>query len=135
MPFLSICPEASAYPARTPRPLTDSRLEFTFDWWHGDDLVGAFPHFLVTTRLRRALARLRDASGFTTEPAKVSKSRFFRTSGGAPRPSRFWRLVVTGKPGVDDVGSTSDNRLVVSARVLIVLLSHTLEQASFQKYR
>lgn len=134
MPFLSICPETSAYPSEAPRRPAGSPPEFTFDWWHGDDLVGAFPHFLVTARLRRSLSRLRDARGFTTEPVRIRRSCFYRSS-DASRLPRFWRLVVSGQPGVDDVGATSDNTLVVSARVLVVLLSHTLEQASFQKYR
>ncbi|HET7293728.1 MAG TPA: hypothetical protein VFM88_14990 [Vicinamibacteria bacterium] len=134
MPFLSISPEPSAYPAKVRSHAAPTPPAFTFDWWHGDDLVGAFPHFLITARLRRALQRLRGATGFTTEPATVRASRFFRARSGAPRLPRFWRLVASGAPGVDDVGATADCTLVVSARILVVLLSHTLEQASFQKF-
>src|SRR5262245_49116351 len=133
MSFLAIYPESSAYPAEGP-PLPASIPEFKFDWWHGDDLVGAFPYHLVTSRLRRSLEHLPDATGFAMEPVRVRRTRFFRASDRARRLPRFWRLVVSGRPCVDDIAATSDSTLVVSGRVLAVLLSHTLEQASLHKY-
>ena len=139
MPFLIITPEASGHPARPGRVLSPEQectpLRYEFDWWLGDDFVGSPPHFLVTSRIRKALAGLPDATGFTLEEAQVAPSDFFKNGNPGRNLPRFWRLNVTGIPGVHDVGLSERRDVVVSGRVFAALLSGRLEQASFQQFR
>ncbi len=134
-------PEPSGHPgdetvvlAPGPPPRIES-LHYEFDWWLGDDLVGAYPFFLVTERLRRALEALDTPTGFGWDEVKVTVSPFFlQTNPGRSLPRFFW-LKVVGKPATDDIGLSKQSALIVSGRVLTVLLGFCLEQAEIYQYR
>lgn len=141
MTFLVIKPEASGHPGEdtvitSPGPPPIARdLHYEFDWWVGDDLVGSFPFFLTTERLKAALTALGSPSGFSFAPVKVTTSPFFRKTNPGRTLPPFWWLKVAGKAGLDDMGLSGQRALVVSGRVLTVLLAHTLDQAEISQYR
>jgi len=130
MPFLALRPEQTG---RSTDP--DGHGPYRFDWWLGDDLVEAHPDLLVTDSLGRSLERPPRLSGFSLEPARVEESEFFNAKCDGRHLPSFWRLHVTGTPGVDDMAMTPDRRLVVSGRTLAILLGHALEQAEISQFR
>lgn len=141
MPFLVIKPEPSGHPGSGTIVETGGEapvvrdLHYVFDWWVGDDLVGSYPFFLATGRLRSALAALGSPSGFSFADVQVTSSEFFRQTCPEKSLPQFCWVKVHGTPGVDDMGLSRDHALVVSGRVLAVLLAHALEQADISQFR
>jgi hypothetical protein len=107
---------------------------YVFDYWLGDDLVGSSPLFLVTSRLRSALLALQPSASLVFEPAKVEASAFFKKSSPEKQLPLFWRWRIEGRAGLDDVGLWGTD-LVVSGRILVALLSCSLEQAEILQFR
>jgi hypothetical protein len=129
MHFMVLKPETTGY------PMSFEPVACRFDAWLGDDIVRAHPLLLVTSRLRRALLRLPDGTGFSFTPVRVSTSPFFRKDNPDRRLPRFWRLVVDGRPGIDDMGMLADHSLVVSLRVVTMLLGFWVGQATLLQYQ
>jgi hypothetical protein len=130
MPFLAVRPEQTG---RSTDP--EGHGPYRFDWWLGDDLVEAHPDLLVTDGLRQSLERLPKLSGFSLESARVEESEFFKEKNGGRHLPTFWRLLLTGTPGVHDMAVAPDRVLVVSGRALALLLGHVLEQAEISQFR
>src|SRR5262249_34240570 len=105
------------------RPPLVKRLHYEFDGWLGDDLLEAFPIFIITDRLKDRLQTL-GATGYELDNVKVTKSEFYRAMepDSPPLPGFHW-LKVTGVAGADDFGIAKDRRLVVSERAMRVLRS------------
>jgi hypothetical protein len=122
-------------PETTGYPVSFEPVACRFDTWLGDDIVRAHPLLLVTSRLRRSLLRLPNASGFSFDPVRVSTSPFFRQGTPGRRLPRFWHLVVHGRPGNDDMATLADHSLVVSLRVVQTLLAFSLREAAMFQYR
>jgi hypothetical protein len=129
MAFLVVEPEI----AGTPRGGA-ADLEVAFDTWLGDDLVRAFPMFLVTRAVRDALAKVPAPTGFGFRTARIRSSSFFRKHNPGRRLPRFWALVVEGQAGRDDMGLTGAKGLVVSRRMLDVLLGFRIGRATMTQY-
>ncbi len=129
MRFLIVEPEIAGTPKGGP-----ADLEVSFDTWLGDELVRAFPVFLVTTALRDGLARVDAATGFTVKSAQIRSSPFFRKHNPGRRLPRFWALVIEGQAGRDDMGLTGARALVVSRRMLDVLLEFRIGRATMMQY-
>jgi hypothetical protein len=94
-------------------------LNYEFTDWLGDDLLEAFPCFIVTARLAQAL-RESSLTGWALKPVMISQSeecRYLCT--GEELPDFEW-LEVVGAP-TDDWSLTSDCRLVVSDTALDLL--------------
>jgi hypothetical protein len=95
-------------------------LHYDFDVWLGDDLVAAFPCFLVTERLAHEL-RASGLTGYELKSVELSKSDLFQDLyPGLDLPTFVW-LDVNGSPGVDDFGVDKQGRLIVSDRALDIL--------------
>lgn len=143
MPFLLVKPEPSSQIGERPRGGEGGLVETTgngapayrFDYWLGDDLVGSPPVFLVTARLKEALAGLGPPGRFAFEPVRVEASSFYRRSNPGRELPAFWRWRVEGRAGVDDAGLWRGHDLVVSGRVFVALLSGRLEQAEIVQFR
>lgn len=115
----------------THRPPIVHRVHMEFDGWLGDDLVTAYPVFLVTQRAAEALASLRP-SGCELEDVEVTPTEQFEFFyPGRTLPLFRW-LRIHGRPGQEDVGLTEDARLVVSARVLECLRRLSLQHCEVQ---
>jgi hypothetical protein len=119
--------DSSVHPPRV------SELHYEFEGWFGDDLLESFPCFIVTDRCRVALERAR-LSGCAFSTAKVTVSdTFHELYPGRSLPVFYW-LKVSGVPGKDDFGISSDQRLTVSERVLRVLESFSIEHCDVEDF-
>jgi hypothetical protein len=118
--------DASMHPPRV------SRLHYEFEGWLGDELLTAFPVYIVTERARRALEAL-GATGIELDTVEVSTSPTFEDMyPGRALPEFLW-MKVRGAAGVDDFGMSADHRLVVSQRALDALGTLT-RQAVIRPY-
>jgi hypothetical protein len=78
--------------------------------------------------------RLPEPTGIGLAPARVRRSRFFRSHNPSRTLPRFWEVRVAGRPGQDDMGLTASGTLVVSRRVLDVLLKFDIRRAVLAQY-
>lgn len=129
MRYLTVEPEIAGSPGSAA-----AGSEVSFDTWLGDDLVRAFPMFLVTKGLRDALGKAGVLTGFGFGTARIRSSPFFRKHNPGRRLPRFWALRVSGRPGRDDMGLTGGGVLVVSRPVLDVLLDFRIARATLAQY-
>lgn len=113
-------------------PPVVSNLEYRFEEWLGDELLGSFPCFIITKSAARKLNESQ-LSGFTLGPVYVTKSAEF----GALHPHTslpdFLRLEVKGTAGVDDLGLAADHRLVVSQACMDALRTFQLDNADIEE--
>ena len=118
---------------RSVQPPKIARLHYDFDGWLGDVLLESFPCFIATEGVVRELMSMR-STGVSFGHVEITKSeQFDEIYPGRQLPEFRW-LKVSGKPGVDDFGLTDDFRLVVSQRVLHVLQSHGLDNATVDSF-
>jgi hypothetical protein len=131
MGFFLIKPEASGRPdGGSPA----GGPSFTFDTWLGDDVVSAHPLLLITAELKEALLGLGHPTGFSLVRAQVTRSAFFERHSPDRRLPTFWWVEVYGRPGVDDLGIGIDGSFVASARVVEVMATFSLGQATLTQY-
>lgn len=118
---------------RTVTPPRISQLHFVVHDWLGDCIVTADPVFLVVPDTAAKLVAA-GFGGFRLADARVTAHEQFHifNPGGRP-PSLRW-LLVHGEPGVDDVGLTEFDELVVSAAVLEVLRADGIGQATVTEW-
>jgi hypothetical protein len=101
---------------------------FIFEGWLGDELLEAFPCFLISSALASALEEARLA-GFSLDTVEISVSpEFLELSSGHPLPEFRW-LKLTGEDRDTDFRLTPDFRLEVSSRALEVLKKFRLDHA------
>jgi hypothetical protein len=108
-------------------------LHYEFNTWLGDDLIEAFPCFIVSAHLKETI-ELAGLTGMVFDSAEVSTTQVFEDLYPARRLPVFYWLKVTGKPGVTDFGLTPDARLVVSERALAALRKHSLRNCDIGDY-
>lgn len=102
-------------------PPNVTRLHYEFYGWLGDDLLRAFPCYVVTERLRAAIEES-SPTGCSFDQVLVTTTTEFRALFPDVQLPRFSWLRVVGQPGVDDFGMGEDPpRLIVSEQVLEVL--------------
>tara|TARA_R110002094_G_scaffold117289_5_gene112950 strand:+ start:1305 stop:1730 length:426 start_codon:yes stop_codon:yes gene_type:complete len=112
--------DVSVHPPRV------QRLHYQFDGWLGDALLESFPCYIVSNELGASLLAS-GLTGFQLEDCTVSKSsQFDELYPGRQLPVFKW-LRVSGTPGQDDFGISSDNELVVSMAAKSVLEEHQVE--------
>jgi hypothetical protein len=103
-------------------------LHHRFEGWLGDDLLEAFPCFLVSSPLAAALEEAR-LVGFSLDEAEVSVSPDFEELYPGRVLPGFWWLKITGEERHADFRLTSDFRLEVSSRALKVLRKFNIDNA------
>jgi hypothetical protein len=142
MRYLELCPEVAALGLgdntvmdKSVHPPIVSHLHYEIDVWLGDDLLEAFPCFIVTKHLADALA---DAhlTGYELRDVEISTSDMFNELDSNIQLPPFVWLHVTGEPGQDDLGLTGNATLVVSERTMSVLRTMQIdncETAAFQR--
>jgi len=92
-------------------------LHYIFDGWLGDELLTAFPCFIVTKRMQQ-LIESANPSGCTFEGVLVSKSELFEELHAERRLPQFSRLLIDGLPHRDDIGTTATGgSIIVSDRL------------------
>jgi hypothetical protein len=128
--------------ARVPKV---SRLEYTFEGWLGDELLEAFPCFIITEKLGTSLMNS-GLTGITLEDTWVSRSELFRELYPRRRLPPFKWLVPQGRVTIPRKGRFTDwsghdfcvtesAQLVVSGRALEALQLHKIEHCEFSRLR
>jgi hypothetical protein len=108
-----------------------SRFHHCFEGWLGDELLEAFPCFLVSSALATALEDAR-LVGFSLDTVEISVSpEFLELASRHPLPEFRW-LKITGKDRNADFRLTPDFRLEVSNRALEILKRFKLEHAEIE---
>lgn len=106
--------------ASTHPPIVRS-LHYVFDGWLGDELLTAFPCFIVTEHMRQ-LIESANPSGCTFEAVAISKSDLFEELHAERRLPQFSRLLIEGIAHRDDLGTTATGgSIIVSDRLLQVM--------------
>lgn len=119
--------DAAAHPPRI------EAVHYEITDWAGDDLVEAFPVYLVTDDLADTLVdsgldafRVRRATVTLSDEAQELLE-------GRELPTFHW-LEVTGQAGVDDLGVTDQGQLVVSEQALDLFQGGTLENCEIDRF-
>lgn len=113
---------------RSTHPPIVRSLHYVFDGWLGDELLTAFPCFIVTEHLRRLIENA-SATGCNFEPVQVSRSELFEELHADRKLPEFSRLVIHGLAQQDDFGTTATGgSLIVSDRLLQVMRGAQLNQ-------
>jgi hypothetical protein len=119
--------DASCHP-----PIVSS-LEYRFEGWLGDELLESFPCFIVTKSLARKMLE-KKISGFSLDRVLITVSDEFREVNPNILLPEFLWLKIGGSPGVDDLGLSLDNRLVISQKAKGVFESGQLHHADFEDF-
>lgn len=109
-------------------PTVVTRLHYVFDGWLGDELLATSPCFIATETLAQALSDAQ-LTGFQVGEVEVSRSDQFLDLYGDKKLPRFVWLKVQGHPGSDDLGLTTDLRLVASQAAMDLLRATGMSQA------
>ncbi len=130
--FYELAPEVAGHLGpgtvldKTRHPPIVQVLHYEFDGWEGDELIEAFPCFIVTETMRRRIESA-EANGCQFGRVKVSRSEEFEElHKGRQLPPFVW-LIVNGVAGQDDFGTSADGSLVVSERILQVMKAGRLD--------
>lgn len=103
------------------------RLHYQFDGWLGNELLEAFPCFIVTETLAKALAES-PLTGWNVDDVLVTTSEVFDELHPRMTLPAFRRLVVTGDVDAD-FSIAGDHRLRVSDRALRLLRRFRIDHA------
>jgi hypothetical protein len=101
-------------------PPVVGHLVYEVEGWLGDDLLEAFPCFVVTERLADAI-RSTELTGWQLEPVEVSQSAQFEELNPGIALPRFQRLHVLGTEAACDFNLDGEHRLQVSDAALLLL--------------
>jgi hypothetical protein len=103
------------------------RLHYQFQGWLGDDLLEAFPCFLVSRRLAEAIKNS-DLTGWRLGNAELTRSPEFEEMYPDRDLPEFLWLQVDYAPAAD-ISISADGRLDVSERALELLRRFSIENA------
>lgn len=114
-------------------PPVVKQLHYEFSGWLGDDVLEAFPSFIVTDRCRQDL-ETQGLSGFEFGLVKVTTSETFQELYPDRELPGFHWLKVSGRVGEDDFGLAEDHRLVVSERALDRLRTCKIDNCDIEEF-
>lgn len=115
----------------TVHPPRVEQLDYEFAGWLGDDLLEAFPCYIVTERLADALTNA-ELTGFTLADLTVSATEDFSEHFHQPLP-RFQWLRVHGRSDVDDMWLHDGHMLTVTETALAALRTAQLANAVIEQ--
>ena len=108
-----------------------SHLHFIFYGWLGDDLIGCFPVFLITEKLKELIV-IHDLTGYQIKECEVEVSdEFILLQPGVDLPKFYW-FQVNGKGSADF--NIARNQLLISNRAYTFLEQFNLNNAIVQPY-
>lgn len=96
-------------------PPVVSELNLNFEGWLGDELLEAFPCFVVTKRVEQAILES-SLTGVNFSSLLITFSGNFTEMNSCLQVPEFSWMKVIGMAGVDDFGLAEDLRLVVSEK-------------------
>ncbi|AOS79898.1 MULTISPECIES: hypothetical protein [Hydrogenophaga] len=101
-------------------PPVVSHLVYEVEGWLGDDLLEAFPCFVITERLADAL-RSTELTGWKLGPVEVRPSTQFEELNAGIALPKFQRLHVSASDAACDFNLDGEHRLLVSDAALTLL--------------
>lgn len=117
---------------RSGHPPVVHALHYEFDGWPADDLITAFPCFLVTDRMKELIEGAK-ASGCSFGFAEVSTSEQFEELHPNRQLPHFSWLLISGMAKRDDCGTSATGSLVVSERLLRAMKGGRLENCDIDE--
>lgn len=109
------------------------KLHYEFDGWLGDDILEAFPCFIVTAKLRTGIENNR-LTGVSFLELKATTSDTFKELHPNKKLAPFYWMKINGQAGIEDFGLAKDYRLVVSAKAFALLTQFKINEADLEKF-
>jgi len=103
-------------------------LEYKFDGWLGDDILEAFPCYIITEDLAKAILA-NTLKGVSFKPVKTTKSDEFSELFPDLKLPDFQWLIIEGSGCLDDFWLTNDCRLAVSDLAFTLLKDFKIKHA------
>jgi len=111
-----------------------TRLHYEIGYgWGGDELLESFPCYIVTETLANRLTNA-GLTGFQLLDVEVTFDEDAAEEHAGEAVPRFRWLVVTGRPGTEDLGITDKAQIVVSAKALDVLRTGRLDRCDVEQF-
>lgn len=108
-------------------------LHYVLHGWLGDDIIEAFPCFVISTRMADEIARL-GLTGFVLRDVKVTTARQFEElHPGLQLPRFTWLDVTASHPELTDFRLDPGARLEVTDRALGALRRFRLANAEISQ--
>jgi hypothetical protein len=117
----------------TVHPPLVSVLEYEFDGWLGDDILESFPCYIITERLKNLLEESL-FTGYIFDNVIISTSETFDELYPETNLPEFHWLKIEGEAGIEDIGFSESNHLIVSESFLKVLLQVNLKHCLTEEY-
>lgn len=111
-----------------------SKLTYEFEGWQGDDLLAAFPCFIVSRRLA-GLIENATLIGYTLAPVAITKSELFMDLHPDRELPAFKWLQMDGSAGADDFFIDTRRRPVVSEAAFNIITQTNINHCEINKYR
>ena len=109
-----------------------TELQYLFHGWLGDDLLEAFPCYIMTVRLKNELLRS-SLTGYMFKAVEVTVSDQFKELYPAREIGKFAWFLPIGQAGVDDFGISETYQLVVSEEALRILKQFQIKHCDVVK--
>jgi len=110
------------------------KLTYESDGWLGDDILESFPCYIITEPLKKRL-EISKPSGCGFDNVDIVKSEQFNMLYPSRELPKFYWLRIHGKAGMDDLGISDDNMLIVSERILRVMSQFHLDNCDIEEYQ
>lgn len=118
---------------RSTHPPIVRSLHYVFDGWLGDEVLTAFPCFIVTRRMQQFIESA-NPSGCSFEEVIVSRSDQFEELHSDRKLPQFSRLMIHGVAQRDDFGtSATGGSIIVSDKLLQVMKRGQLDHCDVSR--
>jgi len=117
----------------TVHPPVVYQLHYEFQGWLQNDILEAFPCFIVTENLKEAIFNFR-LKGAEFENVIVSTSYEFKQMHPKTILPRFSWMKIFGKVGKDDFGISDNFKLVISEKAYNLLTHFNISAADIKDY-
>ena len=114
-------------------PPNISKLHYQFDGWLGDDILEAFPCYIITKQLKEII-QSSDLCGYEITDIEISKSANFLELYPSVILPKFYWLKIVGKAGQSDFGIARDYRLVISDKAMAIFDKTNIKNSDIEIY-
>lgn len=116
----------------TAHPPVIKKLHYIFDGWLGDDIIEAFPVYLISDKLYQSMKQS-NLTGYKIEKCEIEKSEIFTTmQAKAILPDFYW-LQIIGKNNNSDFRLNKNNQLTVSKQAFSLLKKHNIRHCDIEQ--
>jgi hypothetical protein len=109
------------------------RFHHEFQGWLFNDIIEAFPCFIVTEKLKKAISEAR-LSGAYFDDVKISAGHEFKQFNPQTVLPEFTWMKIIGKAGEDDFGISDNHLLIISEKAYELLSLFNISEANVKDY-